>query len=53
MVALSYFHTYGVPVCVTRSSNNYGPHQYPEKIISLFTTRLLRSEQVTLHGRGQ
>ncbi|MFF3617271.1 dTDP-glucose 4,6-dehydratase [Streptomyces sp. NPDC002580] len=53
MVALSYFHTYGVPVCVTRSSNNYGPHQHPEKIIPLFATRLLRNQQITLHGQGQ
>ncbi|MFB7828400.1 dTDP-glucose 4,6-dehydratase [Streptomyces hydrogenans] len=53
MVALSYFHTYNVPVCVTRSSNNYGPYQHPEKIIPLFATRLLRGEQVTLHGQGQ
>ncbi|MFI0977795.1 dTDP-glucose 4,6-dehydratase [Streptomyces sp. NPDC021093] len=53
LVALSYFHTYGLPVCVTRSSNNYGPYQHPEKIIPLFATRLLRGEQVTLHGRGE
>ncbi|EMF56361.1 MULTISPECIES: dTDP-glucose 4,6-dehydratase [Streptomyces] len=53
LVALSYHHTYGVPVCVTRSSNNYGPYQHPEKIIPLFATRLLRGQQVTLHDRGQ
>ncbi|MGV4984679.1 dTDP-glucose 4,6-dehydratase [Streptomyces sp. NRAIS4] len=53
LVALSYWHTYGTPVCVTRSSNNYGPCQHPEKIIPLFVTRLLRGEQVTLHDRGQ
>ncbi|MET9558526.1 dTDP-glucose 4,6-dehydratase [Streptomyces sp. NPDC006645] len=53
LVALSYFQTYGLPVCVTRSSNNYGPCQHPEKIIPLFVTRLLKGEPVTLHGRGQ
>ncbi|MFD9412123.1 dTDP-glucose 4,6-dehydratase [Streptomyces sp. NPDC059989] len=53
LVALSHFQTYGLPVCVTRSSNNYGPHQFPEKVIPLFTTRLLRGETVTLHGQGQ
>ncbi|MEU0843478.1 dTDP-glucose 4,6-dehydratase [Streptomyces sp. NPDC005962] len=53
LVALSYWQTYGVPVCVTRSSNNYGPYQHPEKIIPLFITRLLRGEPVTLHGRGE
>ncbi|MFE0459285.1 dTDP-glucose 4,6-dehydratase [Kitasatospora sp. NPDC058965] len=53
MIALAYGHSYGVPVCVTRSSNNYGPCQYPEKLIPLFTARLLRGEQVTIHGNGQ
>ncbi|MFE9296712.1 dTDP-glucose 4,6-dehydratase [Streptomyces niveus] len=53
LVALSYFQTYGLPVCVTRSSNNYGPCQHPEKIVPLFVTRLLKGEPVTLHGRGQ
>lgn len=53
LVALSYFHTYGVPVCVTRSSNNYGAYQHPEKIVPLFITKLLKSEPVTLHGSGQ
>lgn len=52
MVALSYFETFGLPVCITRSSNNYGPRQYPEKIIPRFITRLLRGERVTLHGSG-
>ncbi|WP_051927265.1 dTDP-glucose 4,6-dehydratase [Streptomyces durhamensis] len=53
LIALSYWQTYGAPVCVTRSSNNYGPNQHPEKIIPLFVTRLLRGEHVTLHDRGQ
>ncbi|MFJ1819205.1 dTDP-glucose 4,6-dehydratase [Streptomyces sp. NPDC093108] len=53
LVALSYHRTYGVPVCVTRSSNNYGPYQHPEKIIPLFVTRLLRDQPITLHDRGQ
>ncbi|MBQ1097363.1 dTDP-glucose 4,6-dehydratase [Streptomyces sp. b94] len=53
LIALSYFRTYGLPVCVTRSSNNYGPAQYPEKIIPLFVTKLVTGEKVTLHGQGQ
>ncbi|MGW5333393.1 dTDP-glucose 4,6-dehydratase [Streptomyces bauhiniae] len=53
LVARSAWHTYGLPVMVTRSSNNYGPCQHPEKIIPLFVTRLLRGEKVTLHGQGQ
>ncbi|WP_405166525.1 dTDP-glucose 4,6-dehydratase [Nocardia sp. NBC_01499] len=52
LIALSYFHTYGVPVCITRSSNNFGPGQHPEKIIPLFVTRLLKGEPVALHGDG-
>ncbi|MER6205969.1 dTDP-glucose 4,6-dehydratase [Streptomyces sp. NPDC001642] len=53
LIALSAYRTYGLGVCVTRSSNCYGPAQYPEKIIPLFATRLLRGEPVTLHGRGE
>lgn len=53
LIALSYYRTFGLPVCVTRSSNNYGPHQYPEKIIPLFVSRLLRGEPVTIHGEGR
>ncbi|MGW2544723.1 dTDP-glucose 4,6-dehydratase [Kitasatospora sp. NPDC001574] len=53
LVALSHFHTFGVPVCVTRSSNNYGPRQHAEKIIPLFVTRLLKGDALTLHGQGQ
>ncbi|MEU0946914.1 dTDP-glucose 4,6-dehydratase [Streptomyces canus] len=53
LIALSAYRTYGLPVCVTRSSNNFGPAQYPEKIIPLFVTRLLRGEPVTVHGRGE
>jgi dTDP-glucose 4,6-dehydratase len=52
-IALSYFHTYGVPVCVTRSSNNYGAGQHSEKLVPLFITRLLSDQNVTLHGRGE
>ena len=47
-LALSYFHTYGMPVIVTRSSNNYGPYQYPEKLIPLFTTNLMDKKKVPL-----
>ncbi|MEV0766417.1 dTDP-glucose 4,6-dehydratase [Nocardia sp. NPDC050435] len=52
LLALSYHYTHGVPVCVTRSSNNFGPHQHPEKIIPSHITRLLRGEKVLLHGDG-
>ncbi|WP_405778645.1 dTDP-glucose 4,6-dehydratase [Streptomyces sp. NBC_01378] len=53
LVALSAHRTYGTRVCVTRSSNNYGPRQYPEKVIPFFVARLLTGRPVTLHDRGQ
>jgi dTDP-glucose 4,6-dehydratase len=52
LIALSYFSTYGLPVVVTRCSNNYGPYQFPEKVIPLFTTNLLDGKQVPLYGDG-
>ena len=52
LIALSYFTTYGVPVTVTRSSNNFGPWQYPEKVIPLFVTNLLDGRRVPLYGDG-
>jgi len=48
----AYFVTHGLPVLITRSSNNYGPYQYPEKIIPLFITNLLRGKKVPLYGDG-
>ena len=53
LLALSYFHTHGLPVCVTRSSNNYGAYQYPEKIIPLFITNILRGKKVPVYGEGR
>ena len=52
LIALSYFRTHGLPVCITRCGNNYGPYQYPEKIIPLFVTRLLDGGKVPLYGDG-
>ena len=52
LLALSYHTTYGLPVVVTRCSNNYGPYQFPEKLIPLFTTNLLDGKQVPLMGDG-
>jgi dTDP-glucose 4,6-dehydratase len=52
LIALSYFTTYGLPVTVTRSSNNFGPWQYPEKVIPLFATNLLDGKKVPLYGDG-
>jgi dTDP-glucose 4,6-dehydratase len=52
LIALSYHHTYGLPVVVTRCTNNFGPFQYPEKVIPLFTTNLLDGKSVPLYGDG-
>ena len=52
LIALSYQETYGLPVIVTRSSNNFGPFQFPEKVIPLFVTYLLDSKKVPLYGDG-
>ena len=52
LIALSYRSTYGLPVVVTRSSNNFGPYQYPEKVIPLFVTNLLDGKKVPLYGDG-
>jgi len=52
LIAMSYRTTYGLPVLVTRSSNNFGPYQYPEKVIPLFVTNLLEGRKVPLYGDG-
>jgi dTDP-glucose 4,6-dehydratase len=51
--ALAYHRTYGIPVMVTRCSNNYGPRQFPEKVIPLFVTNLFDGVKVPLYGDGQ
>lgn len=52
LIALSYHTTHGLPVVVTRCSNNFGPYQFPEKLIPLFTTNLLDGHKVPLYGDG-
>ena len=52
LMARAYARTYGLSVSITRSANNYGPYQFPEKIIPLFVTRLLDGQQVPLYGDG-
>jgi dTDP-glucose 4,6-dehydratase len=52
LIALSYHYTYGLPVVVTRCTNNFGPYQYPEKVIPLFSTNLLDGLAVPLYGDG-
>ena len=53
LIARSYFRTHGLPVCVTRCSNNYGPYQFPEKMIPLFLTNLMDGGTVPLYGDGR
>ncbi|MBT8228194.1 MAG: dTDP-glucose 4,6-dehydratase [Dactylosporangium sp.] len=52
LLALAYHRTHGLDVTVTRCSNNYGPYQFPEKVIPLFITNLLDGKQVPLYGDG-
>lgn len=52
LLVLSYAETYGMEVMVTRCTNNYGPYQYPEKVIPLFVTSLLDGQRVPLYGDG-
>ncbi|MCT2281321.1 dTDP-glucose 4,6-dehydratase [Micromonospora chalcea] len=52
LLALAYHRTHGLDVVVTRCSNNYGPYQYPEKVVPLFVTNLLDGGTVPLYGDG-
>lgn len=52
LLVLAYATTYGLPVAITRSSNNFGPYQYPEKVIPLFVTNALRGEPLPIYGDG-
>lgn len=52
MLVRSYFETYKMPVLITRCSNNYGPYQYPEKLLPLFISNILEDKQVPVYGDG-
>ena len=52
-LAYSYYVTYNLPVIITRASNNYGPFQYPEKLISLFVTNALEDRHLPVYGDGK
>ncbi len=52
-LARAYFHTYGLPIIVTNCSNNYGPAQFPEKLIPLMIRKTLRGEALPIYGNGQ
>jgi len=53
LLARSYFITFKLPLMITRCSNNFGPHQYPEKVIPLFVTNLLENKKVPLYAKGE
>ena len=53
MLALAYWQTHRLPVLITRSSNNFGPYQYPEKVIPLFVTNALDDQPLPLYGDGK
>jgi len=52
MIVRSFFKTFGTPIIITRTTNNFGPYQYPEKIIPLFVTNLIDDIKVPLYGDG-
>lgn len=52
LLALSYYKTYGLPISITRSSNVFGPYQYPEKLIPLFVTNAMEDRPLPLYGDG-
>ncbi|MFA5113958.1 MAG: dTDP-glucose 4,6-dehydratase [Candidatus Margulisiibacteriota bacterium] len=53
LLVRAYYQTYQLPAIITRSSNNYGPYQYPEKVMPLFITNLLQGAKVPLYGDGK
>jgi dTDP-glucose 4,6-dehydratase len=53
LLALAYRQTHGAPVVITRSSNNFGPYQYPEKVIPLFITNAIDGDPLPLYGDGR
>jgi dTDP-glucose 4,6-dehydratase len=52
LLVLSYFHTYGMPALICRGSNNYGPYQYPEKLIPLMVLNALHGDALPVYGDG-
>lgn len=49
----AYYHTYGLPITISNCSNNYGPYQFPEKLIPLFVTNLIEGKKVPVYGEGK
>jgi len=53
LLALAYYRTYGTPVTISRCSNNYGPYQYPEKLIPLMFIKAMKNEKLPVYGDGK
>jgi dTDP-glucose 4,6-dehydratase len=53
LIAMAFYKTYGINLCITRCSNNYGPRQFPEKLIPLFITNLIDGQKLPLYGDGK
>ncbi len=53
MIVRAYHHTFGINACITNCSNNFGPYQFPEKVIPLFVTNLIEGKKVPLYGDGK
>ena len=53
MLVRAYYNTYGLPTLITRCSNNYGPYQYPEKLIPFFISKIKKGEKVPVYGDGK
>ena len=49
----AYYHTHGLPITISNCSNNYGPYQFPEKLIPLFITNLIDNKNVPVYGKGE
>ena len=49
---MSWFHTYGLPVIISNCSNNYGPYQFPEKLIPLAILNALEGKRIPVYGKG-
>ncbi len=52
-LVMAYYHTFGLPVTLTNTSNNYGPRQYPEKLIPVFVLKALKGEKLPIYGNGE
>lgn len=53
MLTLSYFRTFKLPITISRCSNNYGPYQYPEKLIPVVISKAIKNEKIPVYGKGE